>query len=121
MTKEKETMKKKMMMTLLTMGLALASSMTVCAAPQIMPDGTVFDAEYYAQTSPDVAAALGTDAAVLYQHYALYGKAEGRQPASPDAAAQLQRMAMMANYEPAGDYTKEAFTDQSCLYRSWHR
>lgn len=37
-----------------------------------------FDATYYAQNNPDVTAALGTDADVLYQHYIKYGKAEGR-------------------------------------------
>lgn len=37
-----------------------------------------FDAGYYAAKYPDVVAELGTDPAVLYQHYMTYGKAEGR-------------------------------------------
>ena len=41
-------------------------------------DMGTFDAAYYAQNNPDVTAALGTDADVLYQHYMEYGKAEGR-------------------------------------------
>ena len=38
----------------------MCNSLTVFAAPETMPDGTVFDAEYYAQTYPDVANAVGT-------------------------------------------------------------
>lgn len=53
-------------------------SITAYAAPQTMPDGTVFDAEYYAQTYPDVVAVYGTDANALYSHYVKHGKAEGR-------------------------------------------
>ena len=45
-----------------------------------MPDGNVFDAEYYASTYADVKEALGTDEAVLYKHYLDYGKKEGRSP-----------------------------------------
>lgn len=39
-----------------------------------------FDPVYYAQTYPDVAAALGTDATVLYNHYISFGQKEGRIP-----------------------------------------
>lgn len=39
-----------------------------------------FDPIYYAQTYPDVAVALGTDATVLYNHYITYGQKEGRIP-----------------------------------------
>lgn len=56
------------------------SGISAYAAPAVMPDGQVFDAEYYAKTYPDVAAVLGSDAAVLYQHYSNFGKAEGRLP-----------------------------------------
>lgn len=79
---------KKRFISLLLLGiLAMASSITVCAAPQTMADGTVFDAEFYAQTYPDVAAAVGTtDADVLYQHYIVFGKAEGRLAASQATA-----------------------------------
>ncbi|MCR4587265.1 MAG: hypothetical protein K5682_02550 [Lachnospiraceae bacterium] len=55
-------------------------SMTAYAAPQTMADGGTFDPEFYAATYPDVAAALGTDANALYQHYLNHGKAEGRLP-----------------------------------------
>ena len=39
-----------------------------------------FDPVFYAQTYPDVAAALGTDAGALYNHYITYGRNEGRLP-----------------------------------------
>lgn len=57
---------------------ALPLSLTAYAAPQVMADGTVFDAEYYAETYPDVAEAYGMDEQMLYEHYKLYGQAEGR-------------------------------------------
>lgn len=55
-------------------------SLTVFAAPKTMSDGQTFDAEFYAETYPDVKQAVGTDEAALYNHYATYGKAEGRKP-----------------------------------------
>lgn len=72
-----------------TMKLVMAAAMFVCmrkvevqaatpsvAGPKQMADGTLFDAAYYAATYPDVAAAFGTDEAMLYNHYVLCGKAE---------------------------------------------
>ena len=56
------------------------NAMPAFAAPETMPDGGTFDAEFYATTYPDVAAVFGTDATLLYQHYLLAGKAEGRLP-----------------------------------------
>ncbi len=64
------------------------SSLTVYGAPVAMPDGTVFDADFYGASNPDVVAAYGTDAAALYQHYVEHGRAEGRKPMS-DAEASL--------------------------------
>lgn len=60
------------------MTLVFGCSMTVCANPEVIPDGTIFDAEYYAQAYPDVTSALGTAPDILYQRYAQYGKSEGR-------------------------------------------
>ncbi|MCR5503384.1 MAG: hypothetical protein K6F53_10275 [Lachnospiraceae bacterium] len=59
------------------------SGLTAFAAPVTMPDGQVFDAEFYAKTYPDVVAVLGTDPATLYKHYQTYGKKEGRLPYAP--------------------------------------
>lgn len=78
-------MKKKLIAMLLT-GIVAATPLCALAAPETMPDGTIFDAEYYAQQNPDVVAALGTDATVLYKHYTLCGKNEGRQPCAQTAA-----------------------------------
>lgn len=58
--------------------LVLSSCMPVLAAPEIMADGTVFDAEYYAQANPDVTQLYGTDKDALFNHYIMFGKAEGR-------------------------------------------
>lgn len=62
-------------------------SMESYAAPKQMPDGNVFDAQFYAETYPDVAAVYGTDETMLYNHYLLCGKAEGRLPYAPAASS----------------------------------
>lgn len=69
---------KKTLLAAMAATMVLSSSLTAFAAPETMPDGTIFDAEYYAQTNPDVVAILGTDKNALYQHYLNFGKAEGR-------------------------------------------
>ncbi|MBP5553743.1 MAG: hypothetical protein J6X94_02620 [Lachnospiraceae bacterium] len=56
---------------------------TVNAAPVKMADGQLFDAAYYASRNPDVVAVFGTDQNMLYLHYALCGKTEGRLPYDP--------------------------------------
>ena len=55
------------------------SGMNAQAQTKVMPDGGLFDAEYYAAAYPDVVAVLGTSEAALYQHYVTCGRAEGRQ------------------------------------------
>lgn len=70
-------MKRKTVMCFMA-ALCLGSGMTAYAAPETMPDGAVFDAEYYAQNYPDVVAELGTDRDALYQHYLTFGLYEGR-------------------------------------------
>ena len=72
-------MKKKLCTMATIFALALASSITAFAAPEVMPDGGMFDAEYYAQNNPDVVAVFGTDKELLYSHYVNNGRAEGRQ------------------------------------------
>lgn len=81
---------KKTLLAAMAATMVLSSSLTAFAAPETMPDGTIFDAEYYAQTNPDVAAILGTDKNTLYQHYLNYGKTEGRQAYSDSTAASIQ-------------------------------
>lgn len=69
---------KKKLLAMMVGAMALSSGLTVSAAPVTMTDGTVFDAEYYAQQNPDVVAAYGTKSSALYRHYTQHGKAEGR-------------------------------------------
>lgn len=88
------------------------SSLSVNAAPVLMPDGTFFDAEYYAQTNPDVVGVLGTDATVLYNHYVNNGKAEGRAPYDP--TLDISTMIDSATYAAAVDSTLRE-TDSSYL------
>lgn len=96
-------MKKKVtksMAVILAVAAIAGSSLTAHAAPAVMPDGTTFDAEFYAANNPDVVAAYGTDAAALYQHYVDYGKAEGRKPVSNTVTDQkaLDNAAAAHNY-----------------------
>ncbi len=56
---------------------------TVNAAPVKMADGQLFDAAFYASHNPDVVAVFGTDQNMLYLHYSLCGKTEGRLPYDP--------------------------------------
>ncbi len=78
------------------------SSLTSFAAPATMPDGQVFDAEFYAKTYPDVVAVLGTDAAALYKHYQTYGKKEGRLPYAPGTETGTKPAAATTATQPAG-------------------
>lgn len=61
----------------LGLSLLLAAQLGVgaCAA-------SAFDAAYYAETNPDVAAACGTDEASLLRHYLSSGQTEGRKPSA---------------------------------------
>ena len=78
----------------------------------MMPDGSFFDAEYYAQTNPDVVGVLGTDATVLYNHYVTNGKAEGRAPYNP--AIDISTLVDAATYAASIDATLRD-TDSSYL------
>lgn len=89
----KKHVRKCMVMVLSVAGI-MGSTLTAYAAPAAMPDGVVFDAEFYAANNPDVVTVYGSDVSALYRHYVEYGKAEGRKPtadvmagATADAAA----------------------------------
>lgn len=71
------------------------------ASPKTMPDGTVFDAEYYAKTYPDVVSAIGTDENALYQHYVMAGKAEGRHPVAPVQTTESKSSANSSDIDKA--------------------
>ena len=77
---------KGMMVLVAALAIALVVPVVSHAAPQAMPDGALFDAEYYAAKNPDVVAVMGTDAANLYAHYVFFGKNEGRLPYEGQAA-----------------------------------
>ena len=62
-----------------------------------MPDGNVFDAEYYASTYADVKEALGTDEVMLYKHYLDYGKKEGRKPTADNEQSLNQGSTEVSN------------------------
>lgn len=113
-------------------------STQIYAAPKQMPDGNVFDAQFYAATYPDVVAVLGTDESVLYNHYLLCGKGEGRLPFAPDAAAQpttatpIQAQSTGAKVMPDGNLFDAVFyaktypdvaavlgTDEAVLYNHY--
>lgn len=106
-------MKKKLLLSVAAAVTVLSSSIPVCAAPQYMADGAVFDPEWYQEQNPEVAEALkslGLDvsADTLYLHYTLFGANERRTPydeahfdlasvlpyqgagAEPESAAQTQ-------------------------------
>ncbi|MCR4791672.1 MAG: hypothetical protein K5871_02870 [Lachnospiraceae bacterium] len=55
-------------------------TLNVQAAPTTMADGNVFDPVYYAQNNPDVVSVFGNRTDMLYLHYCLFGKNEGRLP-----------------------------------------
>ena len=63
--------------------VTMTNPLTANATPVLYPDGTIFDAEYYAANNPDVVAVMGNSAQALYQHYVLCGKIEGRLPYNP--------------------------------------
>lgn len=69
---------------LLTIVMSAAPA-PVFAAPKQMPDGQMFDAQYYAAKNPDVVKAFGTDENLLYWHYTVCGKKEGRLPMAAEA------------------------------------
>ena len=67
-----------LLLLILAFGLLLSLKATVKAAPLNMPDGTVFDPIYYADTYPDLKAAFGYNEKDLWSHYVTYGRKEGR-------------------------------------------
>lgn len=119
-------MKKKLLLSVAAAVTVLSSSIPVCAAPQYMADGAVFDPEWYQEQNPEVAEALkslglGVSADTLYQHYTLFGANERRTPydeahfdpasvlpyqgagADPESAAQTQPAASQAQTDDPGE------------------
>ena len=111
-------MKKNLLIKLITATLAASTVLTpmsVLAAPKTMPDGGVFDPQYYASTYPDVVKALGADENVLYQHYLTYGKKEGRQPYAPaltDAQVTEKLLALKSKYPDGMVWNENSYYDR---------
>lgn len=79
-------MKRKKLVAMTGMLLMLGSVLPVSAAESL----ETFDYKTYADTYPDLKAAFGYDAAALYNHYVLSGKAEGRVAAFTGESQQVQ-------------------------------
>lgn len=111
-------MKKNLLIKLMTATLAASAALTpmsVLAAPKTMPDGGVFDPQYYASTYPDVVKALGADENVLYQHYLTYGKKEGRQPYAPaltDEQVTEKLLALKSKYPDGMVWDDDTYYDR---------
>ncbi len=89
-------MKKKILSAIVGVLFLLSYGMTAFAAPVVMPDGQLFDPEYYAENNPDVAAVFGTDMNLLYLHYQNNGKLEGRLPYVPGLDAEAVKAAALS-------------------------
>lgn len=115
-------MKKRIVVALSAVAIALSGRMTVLAAPEVVQvsgNEMVFDYDYYAQSNPDVVNAVGMDKNVLLLHYLLYGQKEGRQPYAPgtDLAAvyktnnaediQTEKKRLEAKLEYKGKYVED--------------
>ncbi|MBR3307828.1 MAG: transglutaminase domain-containing protein [Lachnospiraceae bacterium] len=114
---------KKRIAALLAAGLLLAGlPMSVQAAPEKVEEGWFFDAEYYAESNPDVKAAFGNDKALLYRHYRDYGIKEGRYPYRPGSAmASFENgfdAAVYAAHNP--DVVQALGSSPTVLYKHFH-
>ncbi len=117
--------KKKILILTMAISAMCANGITVCAAPERMPDGTIFDADYYADAYPDVAAAVGTDSTALYQHYINFGKSEERSatnPADAEKVAKMQEEVRKITISFAGDCTLGGYKGQGGgnLFRDYY-
>ena len=92
----------------------LGSSFSAWAAPQLMTDGAMFDAEWYRQQNPDVNAAFPADASpeVFYQHYITYGAKEGRLPYEGAPKAEGTENGTSAEGIPAEETGTEGVPEQ---------
>lgn len=116
---------KRTLLATMTFALCLGSSMTAMAAPKLMSDGNVFDAEYYAQNNPDVVNALGKDENMLYLHYTSYGRTEGRLAVAPgtdtDAVMNEYLETNPAVIQCYDDFGRKILWDSSADVFYWYR
>ncbi|SCY47627.1 hypothetical protein SAMN05660668_02782 [Pseudobutyrivibrio sp. AR14] len=125
-------MKNRIVQTLLTFSIVTsvlggANTITVHAADNVgkfdakaaQMISQVFDAEYYAKTYPDVAAAFGTKKAALLNHYLTCGIFEGRDAsatfnADAYAAANADLVVVYDTDNNVADYTNYFFHYINC-------
>ena len=120
-------MKKKLLITALSVML-FGSSFPVYAAPEYMADGGIFDAEWYLEQNPDVAAAFPaeTSAEILYQHYITCGILEGKTPynaATFDPASVLPYQgttSMTSEHVIPGDLAPAASNNKDAQNYRWY-
>ena len=114
--------KRRILHLLLTVAISISvlafSKIDAYAAPKQMPDGVMFDPEYYAVSNPDVVAALGNSESALYGHYKKYGKKEGRKPyadgtSGNQAATPAQAPASTVKKMSDGGYFDAAYYAQN--------
>lgn len=80
-------MKRKKLVAMAGMLVMLGSVLPVSAAESL----ETFDYVTYSDTYPDLKAAFGYDATALYNHYLIYGKAEGRVAVFTEEVQQTQQ------------------------------
>ncbi len=105
---------KKKILAVTAMVLVLSSGMTTFAAPkevEVNGEKFTFDAEYYAQNNPDVAAALGSSEEAVLQHYVQYGRSEGRAAYDGDTGAKTTTVAPKST-EPQPKYMEFTHSGQ---------
>ena len=73
-------MMKKITSIILAISLTVLCGMTAFAAPKVMPDGQIFDPEFYAVTYPEINAVAQNNEALLYNHWIQCGKELGYLP-----------------------------------------
>lgn len=99
------------------MSLLILFPLNAYAAPELMPDGQYFDADYYAEHNPDVKKVCGTSKERLYAHYLEFGHAEGRDPFDPellnDPEALMIPGANLAPIDPMDAFTLKGYFSRS--------
>ena len=70
-------------------GTAASGGSDLPETAEVMPDGIIFDAEYYAKMNPDVTQAVGNDFNRLFTHYVAFGVEEGRAAYEGDSGQTL--------------------------------
>ena len=112
----------------LTIGTMLSFNLEAKAAPLNMPDGTIFDPVYYADTYGDLKAAFGYNEKDLWSHYVSYGRNEGRVcTGSEEAVGTVKVMKDKALFD--SDFYAAAYpdvvavfgTNENALYNHYKR